>query len=316
MNEKTIALMYKMIQLTEAGHDPYTSELVLMEDRMDFVKNKYRGKLSTEHDKSVGDLKTNSDDIIDHLAGVDPSPKKIYTDWLTKHYQGGKFQQEDAYKVGEDLDKFHKHKARLEVKDINQHTPESLNSAVAGLAGKPATRKEMEKETDEKGRTHVWGDDKLNIFRLENSPEGKAASISHYSGGHNAGGHHTSWCTTVDSDNNMFDHYSKNSPLYVIHEKGMGDAPNKDKVYQFHVHSNQFMDAADNEIGKDDWERIAPSMHKAFSDKPELLSDKPMEKKGVSESTEDDSSINLAKEAMALLSEDQVKALREHLHQI
>lgn len=277
MKEKHIAMLYRLVQLNEAGVDPYTDERVLMEDRIEFVKNKFKNKLSTDHDHSRDVLK-DSDSIIDHLQSHDPSPKKVYTDWMAKQYQKGAFSQEDAYRVGESLDKFHKHKARLEVKDINQHSLESLNQAVHGLENKPATKREAAQATEAAGRTHVWGDDKLNIFRMENSEDGKQASIAQYGGGHEAGGHHTSWCTAADSTSNMHLRYSKDSPLYVIHEKNAGDAPGKDKVYQYHVNSGQFMDATDSSINNVDYKRIAPSLHKAWSEKPELTTDEPWDK--------------------------------------
>lgn len=277
MNEKQIYILYKLIQLNEAGVDPYTHEEVLMEDRIDFVKNKYRGKLSTEHEHA-SDAAQDSDEIVDRLSQHDPSPKKVYTDWMVKQYQKKSFPQEDAYRVGAALDLFHKHKARLDVKDINQHTVDSLHAAVKGLHTAPATNRERSAQAEQLGRTHVWGDDKINIYRLENTDDGEKVSKEMYGGGHEAGGHHTSWCTAANSTDCRFKHYSKDSPLYVIHEKGQGDAPDKDRLFQYHVNTNQFMDKEDHEIGHADFNRIKDSLHKAWSEKPELWRDEPWEK--------------------------------------
>lgn len=55
-------------------------------------------------------------------------------------------------------------------------------------------------------------------------------------------GQNTEWCTATRSDRRMYDHYTKQGPLYINIDKLTG------KKYQFHFPSKQFMDVGDNEI--------------------------------------------------------------------
>lgn len=241
-------------------------EHILTEDRIDFIKKNLEGKkISTEHDP-MAQHQTN-DDIVDHMAANDPTPKKLYTQWMVGQYRKGGFKQEDAYRVGDNLKKFHANKNALEIKDINKHTPASLRDATAGLASdEPKSENALNKEAIIKGHTKVFGDDKIDIFRLENTPEGKKASMQLYGGGSTIGGTHTDWCTADRRDqHNMFDHYSKDSNLHVIHRKA------DDAVFQYHTSSNQFMNAKDETISKEDFESIKPSLHAAWDKHPELL---------------------------------------------
>jgi hypothetical protein len=55
--------------------------LILLEDKVDFLKNQYKDKLSTEHDQFAEHQ--SSDAIIDHLS----TASKTYLPWLVKQYQ-------------------------------------------------------------------------------------------------------------------------------------------------------------------------------------------------------------------------------------
>jgi len=102
-------------------------------------------------------------------------------------------------------------------------------------------------------------DPHIKIYHLKT----KEASQHLYGGGVDAG--KTNWCTAAKSSNCMFDHYNKVGNLHVIHDKNTG------RVYQYHENENQFMDAHDNEIPTVDFKRIAPSLHKAWDEHPDLL---------------------------------------------
>ena len=59
--------------------------LLLVEDRIDFLKNQFKDKIDTSHDP-LGEHKS-SDDIIDHFSTKsDPSHNKIYTNCLCVHF--------------------------------------------------------------------------------------------------------------------------------------------------------------------------------------------------------------------------------------
>jgi hypothetical protein len=268
MDMKQVSTLYKIIQLTESGHDPFTSEVVLLEDRMDFLRGKYEGKLNANHDQ-YAEHKTSSA-ILNHLRDNDPSKRGVYTDWLAKHYMpnetgGGGFKQEDAYRIGDALKIFHKAKESGLLKkegvatDINKYTPDSLKEAMKKYKETPITNKEIKADENEKGRSLLYKSDDgdFKAYRLEPTEEGKAASINIYGGGADGGKTHgTDWCTAADSKDNNFDTYSKNSPLYVFHHTA---DDGKEHTYQAHVHSNSFMDKEDSAITKD--QLMQPGKH-------------------------------------------------------
>ena len=73
----------------------------------------------------------------------------------------------------------------------------------------------------------------------------------------------------------MFDHYTKDHNLHVIHDKETG------KMFQYGTSEkgtkagrnveHHFMDEHDNPIEDHDFMRLAPHLHKAWDKHPELL---------------------------------------------
>ena len=221
--------------------------ILLTEDRIQYLKDK-TPTIDTSHDTLA--IHHNPSDIIDHFADIgDPSKNKQHTQWILGQYKKKNIRQEDMYRVRPALENFDKYKSKLAKKDINQYkTLSELEGAVRPHLGTAATKKEQEKEVVTKGRTLVHsGEDGTQVYRLEPTDEGKAASVKIYGGGGDLGGTHTSWCTAADSDHNMFHYYSKHQPLHVIHTPD-------GEVYQAHPHSDQLMDRHDNEIENFDYE--------------------------------------------------------------
>lgn len=60
--------------------------ILLLEDRIDFLKTQFQGKLDTSHDPLA--VHKDSNAIIDHFAThADPSHNKMYTNWILIQYQ-------------------------------------------------------------------------------------------------------------------------------------------------------------------------------------------------------------------------------------
>ncbi len=229
---------------------------LLLENRIQFLKDK-NPTIDTSHDALA--IHDTPSDIIDHFANVgDPSKNKQHTQWILGQYKKKNIRQEDMYRVRPALEHFDKYKSKLDKKDINQYkTLSELESAVRPHIGTASTKKEEKQETISKGRTLVHqSDDGTKVYRLEPTEEGKKASISIYGGGGGLGGTHTSWCTAADSEYNMFDHYSKQQPLHVIHTPD-------GEVYQAHPKTGQLMDRHDEDvIGEiEDGESYVPHKH-------------------------------------------------------
>lgn len=216
-------------------------ESLLLEDRIQFLKDR-NPEIDSSHD-TLAQHRLASD-IIDHFSNnADPSKNKQHTQWILGQYKKKQVRQEDTPRIHEVLSNFDKYKSKLDKKDINQYkTISDVSDAVRPHIGTAATKSEAKQESIVKGRTLVHDNGKgLKVYRLEKTPEGKQASQEIYGGGHEAGGTHTSWCTAARSEQCMFDHYSKDEPLHVIHTPS-------GNVYQAHVKSDQLMDAKDNEF--------------------------------------------------------------------
>lgn len=235
-------------------------EQLLIEGRIDFVKKQYKDKINTDHDSFAPHK--DSDAIVDHFAEHgDPTKKKLYTGWIVGQYNKGNTRQEDVDRVHSTLSNFDKYKSKLPEKDINKYESlKDVEAAVKPHIGTAATKSEQRANEEHTGQELKFEDPHIKIYHLKT----KEASQHLYGGGVDAG--KTNWCTAAKSANCMFDHYNKVGNLHVIHDKNTG------RVYQYHVNEAQFMDAHDNEIPTEDFKRIAPSLHKAWDEHPDLLS--------------------------------------------
>lgn len=233
-------------------------EMLLLENRMEFLKKNFEGKLDTSHDSNA--KHQSHADIVDHFAQhADPTAKKTHTQWILGQYQKKNIRQEDHPRIHQALSDFDTHKAKLEKKDINQYKKISdVEDAVAPHLGTFASKRKETQSVKHEGAEKVWEDDNISIHRMKTKE-----AACHYGKG-------TKWCTAAEKGN-MFDEYHKDGPLHVIMHKKDKDESGRQRKWQYHTNSAQFMDERDNEINKDDFEKIKPSLHKAWKEKPELL---------------------------------------------
>ena len=213
---------------------------LLTEDRIDYLKNQYKDKLSTDHDQLAKHKE--SDKIIDHFASkADPSTGKVHTQWLVGQYAKKNIRQEDAPQLKSTLNDFALVKDNLEKKDLNQYKDVGeLRDAIAtqkATVEKKIKAKKAEAEEKSAGMEKLYDEDGVTGYKIPN----RAASIKNY--GPAGVLAQTHWCTAANSDNNMFNHYKGGK--YTMH------FPNGE-VLQYHHQSGQIMDRYDRPVQEGD----------------------------------------------------------------
>lgn len=213
---------------------------LLTEDRIDYLKNQYKDKLSTDHDQLAKHKE--SDKIIDHFASkADPSTGKVHTQWLVGQYAKKNIRQEDAPQLKSTLNDFALVKDNLEKKDLNQYKDAGeLRDAIAtqkATVEKKVKAKKTEAEEKSASMEKLYDEDGVTGYKIPN----KAASIKNY--GPAGVLAQTHWCTAANSDNNMFNHYRGGK--YTMH------FPNGE-VLQYHHQSGQIMDKYDRPVQEGD----------------------------------------------------------------
>jgi len=173
--------------------------------------------------------------IIKQWLGLQQEADKVYAygsnEWGVKLEQLQETFMEDLYKVTEDLQKFDRFKSQIpqEKRDINRITStDELYELTKQFSLEQATTTKAERVLQDAEMVYDGPNWEILV------PKTKEASC-HY-------GANTRWCT-AGSNNNYFEHYSKDGPLYIITNKK--DYTDK---YQFHFESNQFMDKEDRNV--------------------------------------------------------------------
>jgi hypothetical protein len=152
-----------------------------------------------------------------------------FVKWILKLYQNNAWKSGDRYETRELLSKFIKYKSKLpiEKRDINRfnsiHELYSLTQTLEEQGVK------SQKDVKREGAEVVYEDSEWKIV----IPHTEEASCIY--------GANTRWCTAAREDN-MFEYYNKQGPLYININKQTGEK------YQFHFESDSFMDAEDEEI--------------------------------------------------------------------
>lgn len=213
---------------------------LLTEDRIDYLKNQYKDKLSTDHDQLAKHKE--SDKIIDHFASkADPSTGKVHTQWLVSQYAKKNIRQEDAPQLKSTLNDFALVKDNLEKKDLNQYKDVGeLRDAIAtqkATVEKKIKAKKTEAEEKSASMEKLYDEDGVTGYKIPN----RAASIKNY--GPAGVLAQTHWCTAANSEKNMFNHYKGGK--YTMH------FPNGE-VLQYHHQSGQIMDRYDRRVQEGD----------------------------------------------------------------
>lgn len=192
------------------------------EERLKFLKEKYKDGIDTSHDTSAKHFHVPH--IIHHIAEHDPSPKKTNTQWMVDQYRKKNYLMKDLPKIKANLEHFEKHKPKLANKDIGSYkTPQHLKDAVMPHTGIDTGH----------GSYLIHNNNGLTVHRIETHQ----GAIHHGTG--------TDWCTSKKNANGLshFDHYNAKGPLYIVHDQHSGGK------YQFHFENDEFRDVGDKEKG-------------------------------------------------------------------
>lgn len=196
----------------------------LVENRIEFLK-KNHPTIDSSHDHLAQHRDASA--IIDHFAdNADPTQNKTHTNWILNRYKKAEIRQEDAPRIKSALEKFEQNKPRLQEKDINKYPSlHHLENAVAQFDTPVKSARQERKEVKQEGVDLVHSGNGVNVYHLK-TPE----AARYYASG-------TKWCT---SDHNMFNQYNKGGPILMINHKN--------RKYQFHNATNQFMDEQDRPV--------------------------------------------------------------------
>ena len=172
--------------------------------------------------------------ILQHIESQgDPTKNKKYSQALARMYANGLIKWEDMGSTMRDqLTKF----ATLAVKKQLKPEHADFNSfkTIAHFYDAVSQYDEPEgKERRDKGTAkEIYKDANVRIIQ----PEDTNAACYYGQG--------TRWCTASDN-NNMFDRYNQNGPMYIL----MPTKPEYDgEKYQIHPDSGQYMDEKDSEV--------------------------------------------------------------------
>lgn len=241
--------------------DFLNEQSLIMENRIDFLKNLYKDKLSTDHDTFAEHH--DSDSIVQHFAdNADPSRNKKHTQWILTQYRKGNIRQEDAPRIHETLSNFDRHQSRLpnrqlekyaHINDLERDLEPHLNTTVT------SKRQEL-KQFKSDGADLIHSENGVTVHRLKT----KEAACQYGKG--------TKWCTAAEN-NNMFDRYNKSGPLYVVNTPGSGGS----RKYQFHFEAKQYMDETDKRVDLNLLTKQHPELKhvKEFQGKKLELTNKP-----------------------------------------
>lgn len=119
---------------------------ILLESKIDFLKNKYGGdntnKINTSHDHFAEHRTGNA--VVDYFATHgDPTTNKTYLSHIMQLYHNGDFRQEDHPRIQSAYSIFDKYKTKLPIKDINKYKSLSeIEDAVEPHIGTVSSNKE------------------------------------------------------------------------------------------------------------------------------------------------------------------------------
>jgi len=189
----------------------------------------------------------NKEEIIDFIVRVfeinfDPTPNKMYVQWIIREWLKTSFRAEDSHRVKEVIAWFNDNKVLLKNNnisiDINKHSFHQLQDITDKFIGQEAPlsgkhlKRQLSSQIREESEILYDGPEGLLV-----SPRTEAASCFWGKG--------TKWCTAATTSTNYFDRYNKMSPLYIW-------INSKDEKYQFQFgRSPQFNDSRDMAISKE-----------------------------------------------------------------
>lgn len=207
---------------------------LLLESKIAYIAKSQGPKLEA---RALADTKQQmtASDILGKLALADPTGQQNkYLQWIVNQYLKGQFKLEDISRIKVDLAEFQRVRAHVEKKDINQYA--SLPDLYAVLDPFEGEEVQSNRQADKSLEQKFY--DSGDAILLANSGNVKIIQLASEDASRYFG-RGTRWCTAAD-EQNMYQQYAKDGPLYVIIVGG--------KKYQLHIESGQFMDDKDQQL--------------------------------------------------------------------
>jgi len=169
------------------------------------------------------------------LLSFDPTPKKIYRNWLIDKFNKKQIRLEDKSKIIEELTLFDELRKTRKGLDIGQLTMTEFRELVTTetpTLSESAKERAHIQELESNGDIEVLLRSKEATIKIPHTHE--ASCIL---------GRGTKWCTAGRDDEETFEHYRGIGNLYIV-------TIGSDK-YQLHFESKQYMDAMDVECSSE-----------------------------------------------------------------
>ena len=217
-------------------------EIVLLEDRAEYIAQTMKNKLEAAAEKDLGRT-VDSLQLVNQLKQADPTGGKSLQ-WLANMYATNQFKLEDLPRLRSEMEKFVRLRAQLPIKDLNQIRQvgdlyDMLDQHAAQGQPEPVSKRAQEREV-KKDIDVVMDTPNFKVL----VPKTEAASCLYGAG--------TRWCTSGEKEN-RFDYYSSKGTIYII-LTNLGGKPRK---FQLHVEENQFKDERDIDVGKEDIAKLS-----------------------------------------------------------
>ena len=209
----------------------------LFENKEEFIANQFKDKLTKAANEDSSYKGENTPlGVVRELSKIDPTRGK-HLQFIVKMYLAKQFKLEDTDKIKSELEKFEKFKPRIANKDLNSYknldalydVTEQFTDADAPVSGKAQAKEQ-----------------KSGAKKLIDTPNFKVI-IPTTEEAAKFYGANTKWCTAADT-NCQFENYAKDGEIYIIIAKMGG----KDRKFQLHYESDQFMNERDTEVDKKD----------------------------------------------------------------
>ena len=235
---------------------------LLTESRLDYLIKNYSSQVGAQLSEDYtfreisGSYKTKSQKYdqsaiywIANLMNKDPSHNGMYTQWMIIQYIKGNFINEDKGNILDDLTYFHVNKRLFAEKDINKYTVDQLYTVKKQIEDKvdSVQSKRQEKVEIKQGAEKVLETENVLVIH----PQTMEAA-QYY-------GSNTRWCTSA-RNNNMFDYYNNEGPLYIVIDK------KTNQKYQIHFHTDELRNAIDEEVNVDKFIQKYPEVINHFKE--------------------------------------------------
>ena len=215
-------------------------DIILTEDRADYIASSMKSRLEAAAQKDLG-RPVDAVALVGELKKADPDPQGKNLQFIANMYVKNQFKLEDLARIKNEITTFLKFRKELPIRDLNQIatldqlydlTEPLTQRAAAGQ--EPVSARQQEKEV------------KKDVVKLIDTPNFKVL-IPKSEAASQLYGKGTKWCTAAD-ENCMFDQYAREGDIYII----IANLGGRERKFQLHVQSDQFMNERDQQVGKAD----------------------------------------------------------------